>query len=473
MFFRRQSSNIPQFIKVQVPPTSPVNTPQYKSSSSFSLQDLIDCLENNHEFCMNNLNWMLAAVDETISGLLEELLKRDAYKAASFLIQECETSIGDKTEALLVLCTNPKRKTSLARGLLNQGANPDYMDSYGQSLLHVCYAASASIDFLSLVAAHANVNSRNLDGDTVLHEAIRASDDRTVKLLLTNGADPNMLDGHGQFPLVMAAHLPLGECLLLLIHRGANVNATDAHGRTALALIENPAASMILVDQGARSDIQDKDGVAPLHTALGLWCRWRRGESLTLLLFREKNMANKLFEQASCIDLPDNHGRTSLHYACEVRYSPAHEYSRALVQEGAGINIRDKNGWTPLHTAVAFGNYATAATLVDLGADIEACDTFGRTPTQLLGLHVLATQQLPQETLSHAIRVVAFGPEAPPAPFVAPLSDLSAAENDVLMESGDLGGEEFKKHLLGLVHSGQEDRALFGVSRIAQSLAVQ
>ena len=422
---------------------------------------------------MNNLNWMLKAVHENIPGLLKELLKRNAYGAATFLLGECETTMDERSEALLVLCADPKRKTSLARMLLIQGANPDFIDTDGQSLIHVCYAASTSVEFLSLIAMHANVNTRNSQGDTVLHQAIRASDDRTVKILLSNGADPNMLDRDGKLPLVMAAHLPAGECLLLLLRNGANVNATDSYGRTALALIENPAASMLLIDQGARSDIQGTDGVAPLHTALSLWCRWRRGESLMLLLFREKNMANKLFAQASCIDLPDNHGRTTLHYACEVRHSPAHEYSRALVLNGANINARDKNGWTPLHTATAFGNYATAAALVELGADIEACDNFGRNPAQLIGLHDLASQHLPNTNFSHSIRVVAFGPEAPPTPFVAPLSDISAADNDLWKTSGDLGGNEFKTHLLGLLSHGLEDEPFFAGNGTAQSLAVQ
>lgn len=51
---------------------------------------------------------------------------------------------------------------------------------------------------------------RNPEGDAVLHEAIRASDDQTVKLLLNNGTTPNMLSCADELPLAMVSHLPTG-----------------------------------------------------------------------------------------------------------------------------------------------------------------------------------------------------------------------------------------------------------------------
>ena len=91
-----------------------------------------------------------------------------------------------------------------------------------------------------------------------------------------------------------------------------------------------------------------------------------------------------------------------------------------MIEKGAYIDAVDRNGWTPLHTAVAFGNYATAAMLVDLGARLTIRDIMGRSPLHVMGLDNVAGTRLSQLELSHAIRVLAFGAEAPPPPYVVP-----------------------------------------------------
>jgi len=128
-----------------------------------------------------------------------------------------------------------------------------------------------------------------------------------------------------------------------------------------------------------------------------------------------------LVNQTTDIHLRDHHGRTVLHYAAEVRHTPAPEYVQALViEKGACVDAVDRNGWTPLHTAVAFGNYATAAMLVDLGACLTIRDIMGRSPLHVMGLDSVAVTRLSQLELAHAIRLLAFGAEAPLPPYVVP-----------------------------------------------------
>lgn len=372
MFFRKQRGPVPLVITIPADASIPgCDEAAENKVTSYRLEDLIDCLENNAgNLTINELREMLRVIQENQPSLLVSFIKRNAFQAAHFLMEEGETTTNELSEGLLALCANHKKDLPLAWLLLNGTSDPNIKDVKGQTALHACYATGAPLSFLSQVALYANVNLCNVEGDMVLHQALRAGDHRTVEMLLQNGGDPNRLDGQGQLPLVVAAHLSQGDkCLVTLLRNGAQVEATDSRGRTALALVQNPAASMLLMEHGARSDIPDANGVTPLHTALSRWTQWRSGDSLALVLFRKKAVAELLVNQAQSVNLTDKQGATPLHYACKVRDRVAAEFVRLLVENGAVLGVRDCQGRTPLEVAKVYGNDKTAAVLVELGAE--------------------------------------------------------------------------------------------------------
>jgi len=57
---------------------------------------------------------------------------------------------------------------------------------------------------------------------------------------------------------------------------------------------------------------------------------------------------------------------------------------KLLVKYGAKLNLHDKNGSTPLHTAIAVNNYDIAYFLVSSGASLKIKNKWGYTPIDLL-----------------------------------------------------------------------------------------
>lgn len=76
-------------------------------------------------------------------------------------------------------------------------------------------------------------------------------------------------------------------------------------------------------------------------------------------------------------DLPDDFGRSPIHYAAAD--GDAAEVSR-LLAEGADAGEPDAARFTPLHFAAQEQHPAVVRVLVDAGADVKATDRWGNTP---------------------------------------------------------------------------------------------
>jgi ankyrin repeat protein len=87
--------------------------------------------------------------------------------------------------------------TDVATLLIEQGADVDETDHFGNTALHL---ALAYPDLMALLLENgANVNARNAMGNTPLHLAVK--DRGAVETLLAAGADVNARNGLGKTPL--------------------------------------------------------------------------------------------------------------------------------------------------------------------------------------------------------------------------------------------------------------------------------
>ena len=167
--------------------------------------------------------------------------------------------------------------------------------------------------------------------------------------------DVNARDGEGNTALMAAARGGNLELVTMLLGGGANVNAQNRHGARALTFAVQKAdlaAVGLLLEHGAEPNFADQDGTSPFALAILA----RQGKVASLLSQRKADP--NFTERWSAGDL--------LNIACANG-----DLDSVKVLLGAGVdpNAAGENQAVPLISAVLSGSQATAAYLLDRGAD--------------------------------------------------------------------------------------------------------
>ncbi len=116
-----------------------------------------------------------------------------------------------------------------------------------------------------------DINKRNEEGETILHQAAEISDYKTVRLLIKKGAEVNARDKNGYTPLHCAVFAKSLENVKVLLRSGAEVNATQyVSGCTPLhsaCKIGGAGVEIIkeLVKAGAEVNQLNKYGATPMY----------------------------------------------------------------------------------------------------------------------------------------------------------------------------------------------------------------
>jgi len=120
-----------------------------------------------------------------------------------------------------------------------------------------------------LLANGADVNARDVQGNTPIHFAVVTREKTLVQLLIDKGADVNARNADGVNPLFVAASGDLVDIAELLIARGADVNAKVATytplGRAAA--YGSSGVTRLLLEHGADVNVVFSDGATPLNVA--------------------------------------------------------------------------------------------------------------------------------------------------------------------------------------------------------------
>ena len=224
--------------------------------------------------------------------------------------------------------------------LLHSGADPNIADETSDSSLHAAMYGQCSIATMQeIIDRYDHINSVNKDGTTPLLLACGMAQTETIKLLLKAQSDMNIADTHGDASLHTAVAAGCSnETLQEIIDNGGDVNAVNKRGRTPLLLscfygqMDN---IWVLLGAGAEPHIADEEGVSCLHAAIdGYW---------------SKDTLQALIEHGAHIDAKSKDGTNALLSACGRGQSESAEF---LLEAGADVNVVRPDGNTVLHVAI-------------------------------------------------------------------------------------------------------------------------
>ncbi len=234
-----------------------------------------------------------------------------------------------------------------------------------------------------------SLNTKDFSGWTPLHRAIRDKHTEAVKILLGAGAEVNVKTKDGWTPLHGA---PSPEVVKILLDAGADVNAKTKNGWTPLHHgSPSPEVVKILLDAGADVNAKTKNGKTPLHMATSsgsvkllfkagaaVNAREKFGTPLHIAVewgFTEVTKA--LIEAGADINIKNMYGKTPLYRAVEEGRT---EIAKQLLKAQAEVNITHKHGYVPVHWAALFGQTEVVNALIQAGAEVNATNDYDETP---------------------------------------------------------------------------------------------
>lgn len=297
---------------------------------------------------------------------------------------------------------NPTQTRTLAQEeLKRQGINSR---KYGNTLLSAARRGDAQLISL-LIAAGANVNKTDKDGETPLNLAAGKGHAECVRTLLAApGIDVNKVSNNGKTPLTKAAGKGHAECLnLLLAAPGINVNEEKQNGEIPLfeAAINGrtKCLRLLLAAPGIDVNIKNSKGSTPLSWA----AEHGHVEYLRLLLAAPGIDVNKVNQIGSTpLLLASDKGHTEcvrlLLAAPGIDVNRVNQYSNTpvskaakqghteclkllLAKPGIDVNKENRNGVTPLSWAVYNGHTeCVRALLTAPGINVNKGDISGNFP---------------------------------------------------------------------------------------------
>ncbi len=224
-------------------------------------------------------------------------------------------------------------------------------------------------------------------GKTWLHTAAEAGQAEVAEFFMESGISADVVDDKKRTPLHYAAD---GDIVRLLAGRGADVSAKDDSGYTPLHFASRIEVIKALVASGADLDIADREGCTALHG---------------IVRVNNLQVCKELCRQGADVNTKNKYGNTPLDTARKLQHKEiaallqsydarAGSICRSLVyaiedgdvkkikrllEQGADVNMKDRDGVSLLHHAVRAERLEIMKLLIDKGASVDARDANGRT----------------------------------------------------------------------------------------------
>lgn len=379
---------------------------------------------------------LVAACHSESTNVVKLLLEHDADPN----IQEC----GECDNALQTACEVDNAGIALL--LLEHGADPNLHGGRYGSALHAAFSNGNQLIITALLTRGADIRYRGGGYCSVLQAAVASENEAAVKIALERGLSANEKGGWYTYPLLQATGVNTcpDSIVKLLLDEGADPNLeregddfTHETYRTALQHTSSVSKASLLLDAGAKLDTVSGWLGTALHAAI--YNHGDKGSSIIKFLIDCGADVNKIsvagsplccaIEQSDfdtvrlliglgadlhsvdnvghsalhmaicqsqagielfdyCVDLGadplllDRRGCNGLHYAARANNLLV---LRKILERKPDINVIDDYGWTPLHWAAASTAISTSTirALLDEGCNKDLKDKAGRTALDL------------------------------------------------------------------------------------------
>lgn len=266
-----------------------------------------------------------------------------------------------------LMCASRLGSTHLVQRLLDKGADVNAIDAKLESALSysIMDADNHAVAEM-LLKAGANVDGQLKLGDTVLMRAVRLDCRKTVGILLEYGADVHRTYSSNMTALMVAAREGKKDILISLISAGARLKDVDSKGKTALLhALEKDDCDIVKELILNHADIEVQNGVVPLIAAV------QRGSD---------TMVRCLLQMGADPNARDKKYSALMHAINHDFFNIAVE----LIENKADVNFQEsRKGETPLMMAAEFEDSVLAEVLIDHGANLNIRNKDGRTALDL------------------------------------------------------------------------------------------
>lgn len=199
------------------------------------------------------------------------------------------------------------------------------------------------------------------DGNTPLHSAIYAGNDKVITELINAGANINATNNDGITPLMTAINMKNGNAVDKILTRKPDLYAVDNKGRSAYSMAA--VANIPTINRSMAQALKSDNEVAM--------------ELFEQVAADNMDEVKRLIENGARVNVSDiETGNTPLFTAVANNYKPM---MQLLIAQGANVNWQNKRGTSPLILSVSTGDDKAVEILLKAGANPNFQNTSGDT----------------------------------------------------------------------------------------------